>query len=155
MPDEKPSHATAEDFAALDDFDAVDTARMDIVPPGGSRPIGWVDFAGPGHPKTRQMSDDATRKRLYEERQRQINNRWKPAEKTPDQVAEENVKFIVDRIIDWSIKGRASDGKIVDVSFTHRAAMDLIKDPKKQWFFIQCLDFIAYIENFMPASSQS
>ncbi len=156
MPDTIP----AADMFALDDFETEDVARMQIIPPGKFASIGWIDFAGPGHSKSKQMADEQSRKRLFEERQRQImQNRYKPAEKTPEEVDREFVKMVVDRIVGWSIKGRGKDEDgeevFVDIPFTHETAMTLMLDRRKGWVFGQCAEFLGAVENFMPASSQS
>lgn len=155
MPETIP-HADAKIFA-LDDFETEDVARMQIIPPGKFVSIGWIDFAGPGHQKSRQMADETSRKRLFEERQKQVNNRRQPVEKTPAESDREFAKMVVDRIVNWSFKSRVRDEdgveSFVDVPFTHDLAMTLFLDPRKGWIFGLCADFLGNIENFMPASS--
>jgi hypothetical protein len=145
---------------ALDSYDTLDIARMDVFVPGGIRPIGWIEFCGPGHPKAVQLSNEAQRRGLHEARDRAIKGtRWKPPERTPDQVNEETQKWVVDRIVDWSIKatamGEGGNTIVVDVPFTHATAMKLFGDPKKGWLLNAAAEFMTAIENFMPSSSAS
>jgi len=145
---------------ALDDFETEDVARMQIFPPGKFVAIGWIDFAGPGHPKTKQIADEASRKRLFEERQKQSNNRWKPEDKSPDQVDREYARMVADRIVGWSIKGRVKhedtgEESIAEITYTHDTAMEMFLDRRKGWLYGQCAEFLATVENFMPASARS
>jgi hypothetical protein len=95
---------------ALDSYDTLDIARMDVFVPGGIRPIGWIEFCGPGHPKAVQLSNEAQRRGLHEARDRAIKGtRWKPPERTPDQVNEETQKWVVDRIDQGHGDGRRGE----------------------------------------------
>src|SRR6185437_11631305 len=77
---------------AITDFDAEDEIVMDVIAPGSDgEKIGTITFAGPGHPKAVELSNTITRRRLREEQQRAANPRRKMAEKTPDEVSQENV----------------------------------------------------------------
>jgi hypothetical protein len=123
---------------------------MDVVPPGASAPIGTITFAGPGHQKSIVQSEAATKKRLFEERQRQTNNRWKPAERTPEQLREENARFVVDRMLSWdgAFMRRDESGNIVPIQFSEEAAVTLLLDPRKGWLFSQCLEFLGANRKF-------
>ncbi len=150
-----PTPEPAVDAFVLDDFSAADVARMQIIPPGRYEPVGWIDFAGPGHAKSRAAAEVNTRRVLKELQQKELNPRHKPKDRSMDDLEEQAVKQVVDRIVNWSIRGRAEDGQIVDLRFTPERGMELLKDPRKGWFYIDCNNFLNNIENFMPASSQS
>lgn len=147
--------AAANTDSCIDDFDALDTATMEVIPPGGV-PIATITFAGPGHDKTVRLGNDAARKTLYEERQKQVNNRWKPAVRTPEEVAAENVNWIAARIIGWTgVKRRDEKGQVAEILFTEDAARELLLDKRKGWLFLQCLDFLALQDSFTKRSAQS
>lgn len=146
---------TVVDFV-LDDYDTIDVARWEIYPPGSTRSIGWIDFCGPGHPRSVQLSNESQRKTIHEAREKMIKgNRWKPPERTPEQVNEETAKWICDRIHDWSIKARAVDEEgnksIIDVPFTHKTAMAMFTHPNKVWLLNAAAEYLIAIENFMPS----
>jgi hypothetical protein len=60
---------------------------------------------------------------------------------------------VINRIISWDIKGRASDGSIVSVPYSDEAALKMLLDPNREWLYIDSILFVGRIENFMPSSS--
>jgi len=140
-PEVMPSQTDTAVDLVLDDFSTLDTAVMEIMPPGLGRSIGKITFAGPNHPKTVRWNQQQYEKTQYEERQRRLNPRWQPPEKTKEQTEEENARWLISRMVDWDIKDRASDGSIVQVPFTEDAAMKVLRDPGKSWLYLDCLQF--------------
>ena len=131
-----------------------DAAEMDVRHPATSEPTGWkITFAGPSHPRVRESNDRAARKRLHDDRQRemaQINGKkWKPAERSVDDVREENCRFVADRILGWSpvrINGQ-------DYPYSDDNAMKLLRDPKYGSIFAQSLEFLNAADSFTRASA--
>jgi hypothetical protein len=114
-----------------------------------------ITFAGPGHPKTIELADHRARQQLREEKakeQARVNGRkWKAEEKTPADQRAENVEWIADRIVGWSpvrINGE-------DLPYSRENAIKVLADPKKGWFFRQCLDFLLAEENFMKSFAKA
>jgi len=149
-----PKTETAVDLI-LDDFSTLDTAVMQIMPPGLGRSIGSITFAGPSHPKTMRRDQLAFEKNKFEQHQLRLNPRWQAPEKTQQEQKEETAQnIVVSRIVGWDIKGRASDGSIVAVPYSEARALKMLLDPSKEWLYIDSILFAGRVENFMPASSR-
>lgn len=134
-----------------DDFDAADTATMNVVVKG--QPSGWLwTFAGPGHPKTVEQGNRLSRERLRKEHdieQARVNNRkWKAPEEDVDTVRDRNINWVIERLVGWSpVK---IDGK--EVPFSPEAARKLLIDPRKVDLLTQALDFLAADNSFTKRS---
>ncbi len=140
----------------LDDFSTLDTATMQIMPPGLGRAIGSITFAGPSHPKSVRRDQMVFEKNKFEQHQLRLNPRWQASELTHQEQKEDNAKnLVISRIVSWDIKGRTAEGQIVSTPFSEAAALKLLLDPTKEWLFIDSIMFVGRIENFMPASSRS
>jgi hypothetical protein len=156
MTPQPPKTETAVELV-LDDFSTLDTATMQIIPPGRGVAIGSITFAGPGHPKTRAQQQRDREKAEVEKRQQRLNPRYQPPELTGEQEEADAVRRVVDRIISWDIKGReknldTGEERIVQVPFTADAAMKLLLDPNKRWLCLDAIVFVNRVENFMPSS---
>jgi len=150
-----PKTDTAIDLI-LDDFSTLDTAVMQLMPPGLGRSVGTITFAGPGHPKTLRRDQMAFEKNKFEQHQQKLNPRWEAPQKNHQEQKEETAQnLVVSRIVSWDIKGRASDGSIVAVPYSDATALKMLLDPSKEWVYIDSLIFVGRIENFMPASSRT
>jgi hypothetical protein len=150
---EPPKTETAIDLV-LDDFSTLDTAVMQIVPPGLGRSLGSITFAGPSHPKTLRRDQMLFEKNKFEQHQQKLNPRWSPPQKTQQEEKEETAKnVVVSRIVGWDIKGRQADGAIVPVPYDDATALKMLLDPSKEWLYIDSIIFIGRVENFMPSSS--
>lgn len=134
------------------DFDARDEAQM-VVAMGG-KPTTWIwTFAGPGHPHAIAQTERLARDRLQTERlkeQARVNGKkWKAPEEEPDEVRAGNIKWIVERLIDWSpVK---MDGALLP--FSAEAATKLLSDPRKADLLAQSLEFLAADTSFMQRSA--
>ncbi len=137
----------------LAELDTQDTAVLEVLHPVSGQPTGWkITFASKAHQRFIDISNDYIRRSQRESAQRdqaRANGRkWKPEEKTPEQVRAENVALVADRILDWTpikIQGES-------VPFSRENARRLLADPHKDWLYDQCLQFIAAEENFLPRS---
>lgn len=137
---------------SLDDLNAVDTAKMDVII--GGKLSGWVwTFAGPGHPKTVAQTSRITKERLHEDRQKeqaQVNGRkWKAPEETPDEKRAENITYVVERLTDWSaieIGGKPFE-------FSEANARVLLSDPARISMLTQALEFLSSDDAFTKRSA--
>jgi hypothetical protein len=135
-----------------DDIDALDEAKMVVNLFG--KPTTWVwTFAGPGHPKTVEISDRDARARLSLERERdeaRINGRtWVEPEETVAGLRQKNVKTVVDRLLSWSpVK---IDGQ--ELPFSVDAATKLLLDPRKVDLYLQAMKFLGGERSFTKASA--
>jgi hypothetical protein len=133
------------------DFDAADTAEMDVVING--RASGWKwTFAGPGHPLTVAQGNRLSRERLHRERQieqaRANNRKWKAEDEDVDEVRKRNIDWVVERLVGWpTIK---LDGELLE--FSQDAARKLLSDPRKVDLFVQAMDFLAADNSFTKRS---
>jgi hypothetical protein len=147
-----PGADTALDLV-LDDYSTLDTAVMQIIPPTTARAIGSITFAGPSHPKTIAQQQRNHDRNQYEARQLRLNPQYTPPDKTKEQQERENAEWLVDRIVDWDVKGRTAEGQVIAVPFAKATALRMMTDPTKAWLYMACLMFLGRIENFMPSSS--
>lgn len=166
MADKSPEHIAVPEIATpktdtaidlvLDDFSTLDTAVMQIVPPGLGRSVGSITFGGPSHPKTLRRDQLTFEKNKFEQHQLKLNPRWEVPQKTQQEQKEETAQnLVISRIVGWDIKGRTSDGKVVAVPYADDTARMMLLDPTKEWLYIDAIIFVGRIENFMPASSRT
>ncbi len=144
----------------LDDFDATDTAVMEIIPPGGADAIGTITFAGPGHPKTITQSDRVTlqnQKEAADQAQARVNGRkWKADVPDAEQIRTRNATFVVERIVAWSgIKQRGDDGTVTEVPFSDALARTIFLDRRKEWLLHAALEFLTAERSFTSRSAPS
>lgn len=138
----------------LSDLDSADEAVMEVFANG--RPTGWKwTFAGPGHPKTIELSNRFARERLRREKeqeQAQVNGKkWKAPEETPEEVLDRNVSLVVGRLLDWS--PIQMNGK--DYPFTPENAKALLMDRRKSQLLVQALEFLGDETAFLKRSENS
>jgi len=144
-----------------DDFDisafkTLATADMVVNHPITGVPTKWIiTFAGPGHPQTVDLADRQARRRLTEDKnklQAQVNGRkYKAPDLSPEDVRDEIVGDIVDRIVTWTPV--RLDGEAVE--FSKAKAVALLRDPAYGKLFEQIIDFLAAERSFMPRSAQN
>lgn len=132
-------------------LDAVDTA--DMVVHANGRPTSWVwTFAGPGHPKSVELSKRLTRERLEIEREQEqarVNGKkWKSETETPERAAQRNADYIVERLLGWS--DVQLDGKLYP--YSPQNAKALLLDPRKGQLAMQALEFLAEQRSFSKRS---
>ncbi len=120
------------------------------------KPTTWVwTFYGPGHPNTVALSNKISKKWLQEARdkeQAQTNNKkWKPEERSLDDIRNENVNSILERTKGFTpVK---LNGETIE--FSPDAARRLLLDPRKGALFNQISEFLKEEENFMQPSAKS
>lgn len=149
---------TAPAEAVLDftssDLESADTADMYVVINGKPTTWRWT-FSGPGHPKAVEQSNRVAREALQREadqEQARVNGRkYKAPHRTPDEVRNGNVDFVVERIIGWSPV--RLDG--ADLPFSPEAARKLLLDPRKSGILQQAIDFLADDKAFTKRSAIS
>lgn len=135
----------------LSDLDAQDEAVMEVLANG--KPTGWLwTFAGPGHPKTVELSNRFARDRLRREKeqeQAQVNGKkWKAPDESPDEVLARNVSLVAARLLGWS--PIQMNGK--DYPFTSENAKALLMDRRKGQLLVQALEFLGEEQSFTKRS---
>lgn len=146
--------APAADFD-VSDLDAGDEAILYIKDSSGKQTSWAWTFYGPGHPKTVALATRVSRKFLQEERdkmQAQVNGKkWKAEERSLDDVRNENVANILERLKDFTpVK---LNGEVI--TYSPEAARKLLLDPRKGALFSQVAEFLREEENFMKPSAKS
>ena len=158
MTEDHETAVAVADSGAIDISGAmpVDTGILDIRKAGTEQPTGWkITFAGPSHPKTLAWADRQSRRALHRQaaiEAAQVNGRkYKPEERTPDDVRRDNVEWIVARILDWTpIK---VGGEVI--AFSEAAATRLLSRPEMGWAFQQMVDYLADERSFTRRSATS
>jgi hypothetical protein len=135
----------------------LDTADLHITKPGTNIPTGWViTLAGPGHPQTIALSDEATRENLARSaaiERAQVNGRkWKGEEdQSPEAARRKTVTSVCKRIVSWT----PVDFGEGPVPFSLENAVKLFMDPKKGSFYLQIVEFLTAERAFMRGSENS
>lgn len=135
------------------ELDAADESKMTVKV--GGKLTTWVwTFAGPGHPKAVDQANRIGRENLHLEREktqaRANGKKWIEPEETVDEARQRNVKFVVDRLLDWSPV--RIDGE--DLPFSPEAATKLLIDPRKVDIYLQALEFIGGERSFTKSSAK-
>lgn len=139
----------------LSELDTGDESTLAIKDRGGKATTWIWTFYGPGHPKTVALSNRVSKKWLQEARdkeQAQVNGKkWKPEERSLDDVRNENVDSILERTKDFTpVKLNGEE-----IRFSPDAARRLLLDPRKGALFAQISEFLKEEENFMRPSAKS
>lgn len=135
----------------------LDTAELHIVKPGTNKPTGWViTLAGPGHPQTIAIADEAQRERLHKEaaiERAQVNGRkWKGDEDmSPEQARRKIVTGVCRRIVGWT----PVDFGEGPVTFSQENAVKLFMDPAKGSFYLQVVEYLTGERAFMKGSASN
>jgi len=144
------------DTATLDlaAFDAVDEAEMQVMVNG--QPSGWIwTFAGPGHPQAAAQSNRVAREQLAKQRaqeQARVNGKkYKSPEQSPDELLEDNVAFVLERLLGWS--AITMNGE--PFPFNHDNARKLLMDRRKGALLQQAVEFILDENSFTPRSAKN
>lgn len=123
-----------------------DTAELNVTDPVHGDDTGWViTFAGPGHEKAVQQQNRMINKGLKKSR-----TKGGAASFTVDEVKEQGVDFIVERIIDWN--GLLDNGN--EVPFDEDVAKQILSDPELSWARKQCDQFLADDASFIKRSAK-
>jgi hypothetical protein len=140
----------------LADFDSIDQTEMNVV--AGGQATGWMwTFAGPGHPNAAAQSNRVARESLAKARakeQAQTNGRkWKAPEQSPDELLEDNVNFVLERLLDWSGDIPTVNGE--PYQFSHENARKLLMDRRKGALLQQAIEFILDENSFTKRSARN
>lgn len=142
-PSAPPAPANLDLSAAI----PTDTAVIDIFYPGTSRPTGWrIELAGPSHPRTVAVGDEAARESLQKEKAiefAQVNGRkWKTDAETPDERAERIVGRLVRRIVSWSPDPTFPQIGPNPIAFSESAATTLFLRKDMAWALNQIAEYL-------------
>lgn len=138
----------------LSDLDSAEESEMEVLANG--RPTGWRwRVAGPAHPQSLAQSNRVSREQLSKRRmqeQQQLNGKKvKLPEQTPDELLEDNVKFVLERLLGWS--DITMNGE--PYPFSQDNARKLLMDRKKGALLQQAIEFILDDNSFMSRSAKS
>lgn len=136
--------------------DAQDEATLAIKHPKTEEPTTWLwTFYGPGHPKTVDLANKASREVLREQRdhkQSQLNGKKiKVDEQSMDEIREKTVESIVARTKTFTPVKMGAE----TITFSPESARGLLLDRKKGWLFSQVVEFIRADESFIQPSATS
>lgn len=122
----------------------LETDDLYIRHPVTDEPTGWmIKFAGPGHPKTIALEDEALRRRLKSNKDFRLGGRKQDDD--IDEVRNTTMASIAGRIISWE-PDVAINGQTF--AFTQDVAKKLLGDPQMRWLFTQCAEFLAASDSF-------
>lgn len=145
----------------MTDFDLAATVSQDeaqcvIKHPATDELTTWIwTFYGPGHPRTIEVANRASREALREAKAQQearINGKkWKADDQSIDDMRAKNVDNIVARTASFTPVKMAGQ----TIVFSPDAAKQLLLDRKMGWLFMQIIEFLREDENFMLRSATS
>jgi hypothetical protein len=138
----------------INELDSAMEGEMTVMVNG--RPTDWTwKFAGPAHPKTIAQNNRVSREQLAKRRlqeQAQVNSKkWKAPEQTPDELLEDNVNFVCERLLGWSSVKLGGQ----DYPFSEENARALLRDRKKGALLQQAIEFILEDNSFTQRSDKT
>lgn len=138
----------------ISQLDSAEEGRMTVMVNG--QPTDWVwIFAGPAHEKTINQNSRVSREQLAKRRlqeQAQVNGKkWKAPEQTPDELLQDNVNFVCERLLGWTAV--KFDGQPYEYSDANARA--LLTDRKKGALLQQAIEFILDDNSFTQRSDKN
>lgn len=139
---------------ALSDVDALDEAELDMLIAG--KPSGWKwRFAGPGHElglaQSKRVAEEQLHKNKMQEQQRLNMKKIKVELQTPDELKEDNVNFVLERLLGWNTV--SIDG--TSYPYDRETARKFLLDPRKNTLLQQAVEFILDDNSFMKRSTKN
>lgn len=139
------------------DIDAINSemeAEMYVMAGGQVTDWAWR-FAGPAHERAVAQNNRVSREQLTKRRlqeQAQVNNKkWKAPEQTPDELLQDNVNFVCERLLGWSEVKMAGE----PYPFSEENARKLLSDRRKGALLQQAIEFILDDNSFMQRSDKT
>jgi hypothetical protein len=138
----------------INELDSATEGEMTVMANG--RPTDWVwRFAGPAHEKAVAQNNRVSREQLAKRRmqeQAQVNGKkYKSPEQTPDELLQDNVNFVVERLLGWSdVKMNGEP-----YAFSEANARILLTDRKKGALLQQAIEFILDDASFTQRSAKT
>lgn len=145
----------SDDFD-LSSADAQDEAVLAIRHPTTDEVTTWVwTFYGPGHPKTIEVADRASKAALndlHDQKQARVNNKkYKVKEQSLDDLRAENIAAIVSRLKTFTPVKMG----VEIVTFTPESAAGMLLDRRKGWLYEQVVNFLKEDANFIQPSAKT
>lgn len=138
----------------LAELDSADEAEMVVHANGRATDWRWI-FAGPGHPRAVDQSNRVAREELQKRRlkeQAQANARkWKAPDQSPEEMIEDNVRFVLERLLRWSPVTMGGQ----DYPYSQENARALLLDRKKGALLQQAIEFLLEDNSFTVPSAKS
>ncbi|WP_424813569.1 hypothetical protein [Roseococcus sp. YIM B11640] len=131
-----------------------DTTELEILHPQTDKPTGWkITLAGPGHPVTQEIGNDAARERLKLEREQdaaRVNGRkWKPDAADPEAERLRILGRVAKRILGWSPVNLNGS----PFPYTAENALDLLTNPQRVWAGNQVVERLGEDASFIGSSA--
>jgi hypothetical protein len=138
----------------LGSIEVADVAKLAIKHPTTGQPTTWVlDIAGPGHPVSEAIQEEASRERLRIDREimmaRANGKKWKGPDIDPEADKARTFGRIAKRILGWSPVTMNGE----KFSYSPENALALLREPRFAWVASQILDFFGEDAAFIRASA--
>jgi hypothetical protein len=139
----------------LGSIEIADVAKLTIKHPTTSAPTTWVlDIAGPGHPVSEAIQNEAARERLVMQREQEmarVNGRkWKGPDVDPETENARVFGRIAKRILAWSPVTMNGE----PFPYSPANALALLREPRFAWVYTQIIDFFGEDAAFIRASAK-
>jgi hypothetical protein len=130
------------DILDLSDAVPAESFTLEFLHPRTKAPTGWkVELAGPQHPESIAVANEAGKDFLDEERAVKVAQATGQKPETPEETIQErrrkSVNRLCRRIIGWSPNPTFRNVQADPISFSVAAATDLFLRPDMAGFFIQ------------------
>lgn len=138
----------------LSDFDAIDETEMTVMNGGQTTDWKWT-FAGPGHPnavaQSNRINRESTALRRAKDQAQTNGKKWKAPEQSESQLLEDNVNFVLERLLGWS--AITMNGE--PYPFSRENARNLLMDRRKGALLQQAIEFILDDLSFTKRSAKT
>lgn len=133
-----------------------DVAELPIIHPGTGKPTTWkLSLAGPAHPETIAISNEASRERLIreqsQERARVNGRKWKGEDIDPVAEREKTFRRAARRIVGWTPVSMNGEG----FPYSAENAFRLLNDPKFGWVAEQFYAYLGEDAAFIESSAKT
>jgi hypothetical protein len=152
---ETESHSEPKTFD-IGSVPVSDVAELAIIHPATAKPTTWkLHLAGPGHPETIAISNEASRERMVreqaQERARVNGRKWKGEDIDPVAEREKTFRRAARRIVGWTPV--TMNGETFPYSAEN--AFRLLNDPKFGWVAEQFYNYLGEDAAFIESSGKT
>jgi len=147
----------------LSAFDAVDESYFIAHATDAVR---WVwTYAGPGHPKTIEISNRRAKKDLHETARQQqaiVNGKkWKAEEQSVEEAKEDTVRIATERLLGWHLEDVKTGKRLPDLPklngeplpFSEANAMQFLREPRRIDTLRRALEWLGDENSFTQRSA--
>jgi hypothetical protein len=136
---------------------AADTATIDMLIPGTTKPSGWkIQLAGPSHSATVALATEVGREAIEREKSIEVarvnGRKWKGDGEDLEERRRRSVSYVCRRIVGWTPNPTFKFISPDPVAFTTEVATNLFLRPEMGGYFVQITDYLGSESAFTQPS---